>query len=78
MLYPELNSKALFAVAVPLTSTTSSAETTPTAPPQNEATIGSTSASCAGRCMLWMNSGYEEPAGPTTTHGNIALLLNHN
>jgi hypothetical protein len=36
----------------PRTSTTSSALTTPTAPPQKEATMGSTSASCAGRCML--------------------------
>lgn len=45
-----------------LASTMSSAVSTPTPPPQKEATMGSTSANWVGRCMLRMKSKYEVPA----------------
>ena len=45
-----------------LASTTSSVDSTPTAPPQKLATMGSTCASCWGRCTLRMNCSYEVPA----------------
>ena len=45
-----------------LTSTTSRVESTPTAPPQKEATMGSTSASWEGRCIDAINCSYVVPA----------------
>ena len=45
-----------------LTSTSSRVVRTPTAPPQNEATMGSTAANCPGRCIFLMKSAYVVPA----------------
>ena len=45
-----------------LSSTTRSVVKTPTAPPQKEATIGSTAASWDGSRILFMKSAYEVPA----------------
>ena len=52
------------------TSTTSSIDNTPTAPPVNDATMGSTSLSCFGRPTLVINSAYDVPlVHKTTTRG---------
>mmetsp|Transcript_11686 Transcript_11686/g.32982 ORF Transcript_11686/g.32982 Transcript_11686/m.32982 type:complete len:240 (-) Transcript_11686:197-916(-) len=48
-------------------STIKSDVSTPTAPPQNEATIGSTSASCGGRWTPLIKSAYDLPPMPSLT-----------
>ena len=45
----------------------------PTAPPVKEATMGSTMASCRGRCMDSMNSRYEVPPSPSLTSARGAM-----